>query len=530
LASVLEERVALVLRSAWRRLGGTAAERAVGSATVLCVLLGLWLRARGFLFDPTAFWTDECSWAMYTMTAPLRELVIRPIGFMAISKTLAVLFGPTETVLRALPWLAGVSLTLLLPALSRRLFTAPAARLLFVAVVALHPAAQSFTKEFKPYGISLSLHLLLVFLTLRYASSGTRKDLAWLLGVAAIGILFAQDLVFAYPGVFLIAGYEARRSRSHLVAVGATALLIVLSLVVQYVLFWSQLTSTDTDTFGDKYDVFYSSSAGSYLGWLFERYGGIAAFPGLQRKFWNARWLPQSEWDALGEAVAVIWVVLHAIGLVVLARFRRAREALLLVLPLLVLLAFNAVGRWPFGVFRTNLFLVGNTAAIAAMAFDWPVDARRRLSTLLPAFLLVIVPLFAFEKDLGPQKRALTYSSQFPSIVRWLAARSPAAGKPKEIVVVGRGSCDPWFYYVYFHPETSSAYREAIERGFDVRCIRDRELLGKAVLDATASSTRPTWLVSGDRTPREGLRSLAVVARTHVDRHVAVGFTRRREP
>lgn len=58
-------------------------------------------------------------------------------------------FANTETVLRALPWVAGIATTLAAPWLARRLYRTPAARLLFVAVIALSPfaiAAMSLVK------------------------------------------------------------------------------------------------------------------------------------------------------------------------------------------------------------------------------------------------------------------------------------------------------------------------------------------------------------------------------------------------
>src|SRR5262245_5623367 len=144
-----------------------------------CILAGIWFRAREFVFDTPAFWLDECLWAMNLTERPLVQNLIRPPGFIVVSKALAVTFSPTETVLRALPWMAGIAATVTSPLIARRLFTASTSRLLFVAIIALNPCAIDFSNEFKPYSLGLLLHLGLIGLTLRYVATGTGRNLAW---------------------------------------------------------------------------------------------------------------------------------------------------------------------------------------------------------------------------------------------------------------------------------------------------------------------------------------------------------------
>ncbi|HWP05063.1 MAG TPA: hypothetical protein VNN72_04945, partial [Polyangiaceae bacterium] len=163
--------------------------------TTVLVLLGLFLRVRGYLFQRHGFWLDEAAWAGLLMKRPLVTLLIRPIGFMSLSKVLALWLGPSEVVLRGISWVAGILTLLLAPALSRRLYRAPMARLLFVAVLALHPAAIDLAKEFKPYSASLCGHLVVLFCVLRYLATQRARDLALALVAALVANLFAQDLV-----------------------------------------------------------------------------------------------------------------------------------------------------------------------------------------------------------------------------------------------------------------------------------------------------------------------------------------------
>src|SRR4051812_33262325 len=205
------------------------AQKLLGVAVLLIVVTGLFLRVRGYLFRAPAFWLDECGWAMLLVEQPLSELSIRPMGFIITSQLLAHLFGLTEMTLRALPWLAGMAATVLAVPLARELFRTSAARLMFVFIIALHPCAIDFSKEFKPYSVSLFLHMSLVWLTLLYLRTRRGQHLAWLLATALLGGFFAQDLVFAYPAVFVLSGSDALHvNRRHFYALVAAAGIILL--------------------------------------------------------------------------------------------------------------------------------------------------------------------------------------------------------------------------------------------------------------------------------------------------------------
>jgi hypothetical protein len=528
LKTTLTQRLVAAAGLVWRRLGATPSERLTAFATLSCVLLGLCLRARGFLFEHTSFWLDEAAWAIFLVEEPLRELLIRPIGFMAISKGLALLFGPTEVALRTMPWLAGLATTLCAPVVASRLFSSPAARLLFVAIIALHPSAYSFAKEFKPYAISLMLHLIVLLLTLAYVQRRSAKSLGWLIATSIFGTLFAQDLVFAYPGAFLVAGHAALRTkREHLIAVVAGGVTVIVALLVQYYFFWSRIPQSANQIWGDKYQIFHVE--GSYFDWFVDRYGGLAAFPGRHARYWNAPWLPKAQWEALRDVAAAVWLVVHFVGIALIVRYRRAREALLLLSPIAFVWLFNAIGRWPFGVFRANLFTLLYLAGIAGMAFDRPLAQKRPLLDLVPASVLIVIPFLLFQRGWGPPKQGLTYSSNFAELVQWLARQIPKKGKPKETVIVARECCYPWRYYVEFHPEVSRS-RSKLERGFDVRCIDDSARVRQALLEATNSTTRPTWLVRPDRTHLGDLDDLTLVRQQDFGREVIVSYKRRSSP
>jgi hypothetical protein len=488
----------LVLEWFAGKRGAPSGERVFALLTTAIVLLGLFLRARGYFWKVPAFWLDECSWAMMLVEQPLLELAIRPIGFMAVSRFLAQTFSLSEGVLRAMPWLAGLATLLMAAPLARRLFRNPAARLLFVFIIALHPCAIDFSKEYKPYSVSLALHTALMLTTLVYYESGRGKHLAWLLGVAVLGGPFAQDLVFAYPGVYLMAGYRAWRGRrEHLRAIVATAGVILLLLGLQYVFIWRIFTASDATEWGDKYNVFFTGHGDQgFASWWLERQGDLFAFPGYRRRFWEPEFLTVEVVDQLLKPLdRTLWIVLGLIGLVVIALYRRNR-ALLLVLPLVTLALFNALNFWPLGVFRTNVFAVLYSAAIASMGFDLPARAVSQVKDAIPALVLVFAPLLLLDRDRSEHKHALTYTSEFPKAIRrMIEVKVGADPKSKEPLLLDRRSCDPFRFYTQFHPSASRKLRRTIRAQFDVRCISDDTLYRAALIGSLPREPHHVWTI-----------------------------------
>jgi hypothetical protein len=515
------------------RSGAPVGERVAAILTTFIVGLGLFLRARGYLWQVPAFWLDECSWAMLLVEQPLLELALRPIGFMVVSRWLAQAFSLSEPVLRGMPWVAGLATVLIAPPLARRLFTSAAARLLFVFVIALHPCGIDFSKEYKPYSISLALHGGLMLAALSYFESGRAKHLTWLLGVAVVGGLFAQDLVFAYPGVYLLAGYRAWRARrEHLKPIVASAGVILLLLVLQYLFIWRNFSSAETTVWGDKYNVFYTGHGKQrFVAWWLERVGDLAAFPGYRRRFWQPWFVPletlEQQWIPFDRAV---WLGLFIAGLVVLAFWRRGR-ALLLLLPLVTLCAFNALNFWPLGVFRTNIFAVVYVTAIACMSLELPERAVSRAWEALPALVLVLAPVAILDRGWSDHKQALTYSSDFPNAIRTLLdVKLGADQKSRDPLILDRRSCDPFRFYTQFHPSATKRFRRTIRRHFDVKCVADDSRYRQALVGSIPREPNRAWTILHLARPvtrmvrKRQLGEAQVTYKERIGMHTLMGF------
>jgi hypothetical protein len=460
-------------------------------------LLGVLLRARGFLFDRHGLWVDEATWAIMLMRDPLETLLIRPVGFMALAKLFAVVLGPFEVVLRFQSFIAGMAVVLLSIPLARRLFRAPAAQLLFVAILALHPAAIDLSKEFKPYECSLLGHLLLLFLVLRYLESQRASHLVLALSSAFASNLFAQDMVMAYPGVFLVLGWDTlrrRRDRLAWVVVGASAILLLLS--AQYWFIWRHLDADEASFWGQKYGVFYEPSRRqSFAGWWLTRYEDVVRFPGLRRRYWDAAWVSDKELKALRLVDGWVWLLVHVVGVLRLLAARRFRTLALLGLPLLTTTAMNYLGHWPFGAFRTNLFMVGYMAAFAGMALDAPSGRTRRWPALVPAVVLVALPLVLFDRWWHVRKKSLAYDTDLPLVLEALTNLQAPPQRGRVTLFLSRRSCDSYEFYATTHPVTSEQYRKVLGRTFSVQCFGSLPELATGIVELTPREEH-AWLLT----------------------------------
>lgn len=491
----------------------------------LLVGLGLAFRLRGFLFQVPAFWRDESAWAVFLVDGHFGDDSLRPLGFMAVSRAVAHFVSTRESALRALPWLFGMSTALLAPSLARRLLAQNAARVLFVAILALHPGAIDFSKEFKPYAVSLGLHTLLLLMTLRYLERPVLVHLLPALLVALVGTLFAQDLVFAYPGVFVLVGREAlvgRRHR-HLALVVITAAALIAVVAFEYLLVWRHIESRG---WGAKYNVFYEApSPEPYAAWLLDRLREMAEFPGYRRLLWRAPWLPAGVFEWLHRLDAFAWVTMVLAGILSISFGRRARLATALVLPLATLWLFNRLHFWPLGAFRTNLFSLLYTAGLAAAAFDRPQRAGATpWAPLIPALLVVVLPLVLLDRDFHASKRGQAHQGFMPEVLTKLAElRRRDANARTELMLVDTEACPEWEYYTVVHPDAES-YGGGVRRLFSVTC-RDDAMLASSVDEAARSGARVWVLLEGRVTP-EWLAEQPAEDRLMLVQNVAIGSVR----
>jgi hypothetical protein len=480
---------------------------------VLCLLAGVVLRARGYLFASRPFWVDEAAWAIRLLKLSLLEPSIRPVGFMALVRGLVACFGERDVVLRLVPFAAGVGAMLLAVPLAEELLPNRAARLLFIGALALHPVAIDYSKEFKPYSVSLFVHILCTFLAARYLRTERTSTLGFGIVTGVLGVWFAQDVIFALPGYYLVTGALAwrRASRAHLrlLALGAASTLAMIGFL--YFFFWRAVDvgqgGSDTTFWGSKYDVFHQAGTGEgLLHWVSRKYLELAAFPAARREVWQSDAVLGASvmgWLSLG--YAGVWVLLHAAGLVLLVRDRRYSALTLLFAPIVTLLAFNLLGLWPFAVFRTNLFLLAYACLIAAFGIG-AVRPLAELEQAVPLIVAVVLPLVAFERDWHAHKRWAGESGFFDVAKELVRLQGRFHGE-SDALVLDHWSCTVFRYYLRFNPDYAKL-RHRLEQRFSTTCRTEEGALSEAEQEAT--SHHRVFLVLDD--PNEGAATLEHLA------------------
>ena len=491
----------------WKlNLSDDAAGRLVRATAIIVVGVGILLRTRGLVFAApgNSMWLDEAVWAMKLIEDPLSESLIRPIAFMASIKALISVLGAYPVLFRLLPWLAGVATCLMLIPLARRLFRSDAARLLFVSILALLPSAIDLSRDFKPYALGLAFHVGMLLLALRYRDTGQKRDLIAACAVIVPSVLFSQDVIFAYPSLFLFMAAVAIRAKRlrHVAGIAAAAVATLSIIGGLYFFVWNKIESKSEKQFwGEKYDVFYlkKNNPEGKADWFIRHYITLAESLGERREVWNDR-LPEKNRRDLSYVDRALWLALHAAGLSLLVRGRKLSKALLLAGPIIVMSIFNLKGIWPFGHFRTNLFVVVYLAGIAAVAVDRRAE-RTRMWDLLPATVMVLLPLLLFEKTWHSRKEAYwvaaaSWVEQGAGELVTLHARSP--NDRRELLVTDHHAFHTLRYYTTFDPSTKDTLGTELSKRFGTPAlIGNPKKMFKEIRKALDRGDERAWMLIG---------------------------------
>ncbi|MDP2344021.1 MAG: hypothetical protein Q8O67_23890 [Deltaproteobacteria bacterium] len=429
---------------------------------------GTALRLLGYFGDEMQLWLDEASWAQ--MLVEGRAAWIRPAGYMWLTARLLDVVN-NEQMLRSLSVIAGIAqLPLVLVALRLSLGSKWLA-LFGVYLLAINPVAVAMSKEFKPYALEAAVHGALVIWALAYCRSDRRGHLIGLVVTAALSPLFAWSVVFAYPGVFAAVGLRALKQRrtgdAVIAGAGALCTLVVLASI------WAMRVSgkdEKTDYWGRKYDVFYvGDSALEKLQWLTGKSADVLGFPArLELGVAMPQWLV---------ALHVAFVVLCIVGLIDLLRRRQWLTLGIWALPIVITVLFNLAGKWPYGVFRTNVYLLFYAiglvcCGLAALA---PLVARTPLGRRAASAVAVVVVVSIFPFDLShfrtKEESALALSSSVrTALEKVYAAEIGRPGGRRARLLLDGHACGIYTYYLRSHVETRERFSKLFDERFVVGC------------------------------------------------------------
>ena len=469
------------------------------------IVLGFILRSNGFWFHPIGLWGDEAHQAMRMTRLSIGEMVMRPLGFTGFTKLCVTWFGYDERTLRLLSYLTSVAMLLVAPFVGRYAFERRFTAALLVALVALHPALIDYAKEFKPYATETFVHLGLVALLLAYRKKRTRVLLYGLAVAAPIGFLFAYNTIFLYPALFLLWGIDVVQTRQYprLWAIVPSAVLCLAAPALLYVVAWSSLDKGEEENFwANKYNSFYvaegdNATEGTRVDWVAKRYASVVAIPAMERDSWGSRWMERKTRHSIEDAWYYFWVGLHLAGIVSLAHRRRFHLLTLWLLPLLVALGFNQIGRWPFSAFRVNLFTLAYTLPLACAGFDGLLGNRRRwveLSTRAAVVFVLWLPyaLFGFgwheDKDYWTTSTEMVETmARMRKVRERTLQRRPDA--PPETILLDSYACGPMRYYTQLDAKTLRKHGEFFRENFELRCT------GRGMVKRARKQKEPFWVI-----------------------------------
>jgi len=189
-----------------------------GPFAVFLILLGSALRLKHY-FENRSLWIDEAyiaveitarTWSEIIRQVPLFvDQVKPPIAFSLIVKSLAVMFGPQEYVLRLYPLLAGIGSVVLFYYFLKRYASREAAPLA-LGLFAVCDALVYYSAEVKPYGNDLFVMLVLYGLAEFILRNNDRWWRFLLLAVGgSVAVWLSFSSVFVLGGLGLVLGVRA---------------------------------------------------------------------------------------------------------------------------------------------------------------------------------------------------------------------------------------------------------------------------------------------------------------------------------
>jgi hypothetical protein len=460
---------------------------------LLLIAMGVALRLVGY-FGGIEFWWDEALWAV--RIAEGEAASHRPLGYVWVSRWLIDLRN-TEPVIRSVSLFAGVVSLPVFLAMCRQAGLSRLTSLFGLFVLAVHPAAIDLTKEFKPYALELLLHLLLLWLAFSFLRSHEMWRLALMCLAATLAAPFSWSIVVLYPGLFAIVALSVFRRRSIpqlLTTLGGAV--TTLGVFLAAYLAQRQGVQPKPGYWGEKYDVFYvGSGLPGFASWLLEKTYDVASFPGRLETFWLG---PRA-----AEVSEVAVATLCATGIIAMFIGRRWDRAALWVSPWILTVGLNLVGRWPYGVFRTNLFLLAYSLPVALAGLDglrrWIAErrpaARPKARLIAPvfcsSFVLAFLPLDVgfFAEGKGSDMAGNCHMHQAMKVI-YEVERDEAAPARRRRFWLDTHARGVYRYYRSFHAVAREEYHDFFQERY--RPTRPFQTLKDAI---SRQAGRGLWLL-----------------------------------
>ena len=352
---------------ALRRLSRTLANPAsvaVAVAVALALRLAVYLADRSLFIDEAFIALNVSRRSATGLTGVLGWNSAAPIGFLEIEKGLTALFGDSEHVLRAAPFVASVASVLLFVALARRLLD-PYAAALAVAVFAGVAIATSYAAIVKPYAFDVAFAIGLYLATLAVLRDERARWRA-----AALTLVGILSPLFSYASVFVVAACATVIVLDAVVRHSRRRQITAFAVVCTWLLVLATMLAVRSSTLSHLRHSLYRENIDSLT--------SVRNAVGAVRQLLGVSQYSNGLGAAFAVAAAVAAALLIAAGIFHLAR-TAWQAMLLLLLPAAFLLVASAAGWYPM-LPRTLLFLVPTLAVCMAAGCGAVFDRRPGLA------------------------------------------------------------------------------------------------------------------------------------------------------
>lgn len=498
--------------------------RATWLALSFLVFLGVFLRTLGYFGGENGLWNDEANWVLRIVNGRTGGS-IRPPGYMWLSQAI-ISWHPSEAALRSLSYVTGVLSLPLFVLLATRAGLTRTATLLGLFVLAVHPWAVDYAKEFKPYGVELGFHVALLAVFFLYAQTHSWRHFLILGALGLVSLLFAWNTLFLLPflalGVLLVQIQQKLKTQlkltGSLLALGTLAILSIHG--ARILRLFSSKRGVGEKFWGQKYGVFYldRNDISGKLEWMWQQTVELAQLPGQL----HAAWDPSGKVSA---AAGILFALLTFTGILLLLLQRRWTLLLLWFGPWALTMVANWRGFWPYGVFRTNPYLIIYALCLALWTVSslqtwlrrWP-RAELSWAALLAGGALLFLPTdlhyFTYKK-VETGAFATSIGPSIETIVAYESERR-AGGKPlpKASLFLDGYACGTYNYYVTQHPRTKQ-HSAFLKTNVTRRCTDNSIAKLKKLIKSKRN--REFWLITARPAAAELIRPFIHKHCRHID-------------
>ena len=190
---------------------------------ILCILGGIGAATVALVHDKS-LWLDEAMVALNVVNRSYRQLLLpldygqmAPVGFLLAEKSFAVIFGHHDWALRLFPFILFLGAIPIFYSLCRQVTKSVELSLFAVALFSMNLSLIYYASEVKQYMTDVFVSITVMYITLRFGASHSRREVFILsiTGVIAVWFSNISVMVLSASGVYLL--YSAIEERKNLI-------------------------------------------------------------------------------------------------------------------------------------------------------------------------------------------------------------------------------------------------------------------------------------------------------------------------